>query len=77
MRCTLSTHSLLTTHTKILSAGGLTGAGGNLSFSKMGPTGRNEIFYRVQAFAFVLTNGKEVKHSSEYVWRGTVSTVLC
>lgn len=46
-------------------------------FNKKGSSVKKEIFYRVQGFAFVLTDSKKVKHSSEYVWRGPVSMVLC
>lgn len=47
------------------------------TFNKKGSSVKKEIFYRVQGFAFVLTDSKKVKHSSEYVWRGPVSMVLC
>lgn len=68
MHCTLFTHSLLTTYVKILSSRGLVGVGRNLSFHKKDPRGRDEIiFYQVQWLAFVLTDSKEVKCSSEYV----------
>lgn len=77
MHCTLFTHSPLTPYVKILCARGWMGVRRNLSFNKKGSRGRNEIFfYQVQGFAFVLTDSKEVKRSSEYVRRGTVSMLL-